>query len=41
MAIYLVFGKMAPEKSRPHRAHPHASGVIKKHGGAFDTPAAG
>lgn len=40
MATYLAFGKTTPEKSRPDRAHPHASGVIKKHRGTFDTLAA-
>lgn len=37
MATYLVYGKMTPEKSRPHRTRPLPAGGGKKHRNAFDT----
>lgn len=42
MATYLMFGKMtrAARKAVHTKRTKHALGLIKKHGGAFDTLAA-
>lgn len=37
MATYLVYGKMTPEKSRPHRTRRQAAGGTAKHRNTFDT----